>query len=764
MQSALLLFPKASTNAWELGDDGRQVEKALTWMNSHTGGHDHIEYPIKGKNFSDIVLDGYREIALLCQLHHVQDDTFRSIQSVCISNVFYCALILCTTAETHVYSTVKSHMLDIMRDLDKTLHVGSSELSSSIHACPATILHLFLTWTERSIERHDDERNQNLLVLHQTVVSDIFHARALQERMLEIPQIAEPTLTRTDLGIIEGFSRALQNESIRIDTTKKFQTALNSLAAQITLAASNTKEPSHLCGLASCAAQVLEAAMVRQDSSMRDIIFPVAPKLFKACSRACTPALVSLQEIQSACLLDIVLFMRTFSKLTSYSKPRVSWEGYTNLLSLLVYNLVHCPPSVGRGYMSRPNAPKEASLFVAASDMESPTGMIRRELLKAIAILFNSSTRKECTSVFEAIKTWMKDESKARFPMGCGLYPMELLLLLLEDTGNGVLKELMHHQVDTIVISLLQDQNRYIRLGLHEEKDTIPSAQLFETVRTTLLNHGSSTSADYDTSIKPVLYVSAETVYLAFATNMRCLESILCRPRIFKKLPSRLIPSVISQVQYTVECLMLHKIASFAGRAQEASFSNACHLLIGIIRHHPDTMARAMHIMSSAISSLQYTLAARFIYSCSKNMQPSAHLMECFSRVLEEFGKTKHVQQYCSDLLISHLKFFACPLTTGSLKQITAKMQCTEILTNPMPSSDPMPSKTTLVGTMCVPLDLQNLLTPGICALYGACAIEDVQSIYAALGQGHDGSSVWRSALSNLKVVYEKHFKYIGKV
>ena len=776
MHSALLLFPQASMSEWDFGNHGRDLEEALTWIISQTSGHNHIKYPIKGEKFSDIVLRGYAEMTLFSQLHRVQDDVFRFIQSACLSHMFYCALILSTIDESRIYKSVKSCMTEAMRTLERTLRVDSPGQSTSIHACPTSILYLFFRWTEMSIERHHAECNPNMLALHQKVVSDVFHARALQKSMLEIPQFAEPTLRRTDLGIIQGFSRALQNESKIIETTKEFQTALKTLAGQIQDAVSNTREPSHLCGVASCATHVLEAAVVCQDNSIRELIFPLAPELFKACSRVCTPALQSFKEYQSACLLDIVLFMRTFSQLTSCSKPRVSWEGYANVLSLLVVNMVHCPRSVGQGYMSRPNAPKEASLFVAASDMESSTGMIRRQLLNAIALLFNSSTRKECTAVFEAIKIVMDDDSRFQCTVGCGLYPLELLLLLLEDTGNGVLKELMHHQVDTIMISLIQDQNRYIRQGLDQGEDSIPmaSSQLFDTIRNILLNHDRRMSAGDSSSSQPLGKEDtgidmAESIHLAFATNMRCLESILCRPRIFKKLPSRLIPSVISQVQYTVECLMLHKIDRFTGKAQEASFSNACHLLIGIIRHHPDVLARTMHIMSSAISSLQDTLAARFIYSRveiddNKKLQPSAHLMECFSRVLEEFGKTKAVQQYCSDLLINHIKYFACPLTNGSLKQMAAKMQCSEMLTTTSPSSDLLPTKTMLIGTMCVPLELQNLLTPGICALYGACAVEDVQSIYAALGQGHDGSSVWRSALSNLKVVYEKYFKYIGKV
>lgn len=773
MHSALLLFPQASMNEWKLGNGGRDLEKALTWMISHTS--DHSEYPVKGKKFSDIVLRGYAEITLLCQLHHVQDDVFGFIQSACFSDLFYCALILSTTTENCIHDSVKSHMMEAMRTLERTLHVDSPGQCTSIHACPTNILSLFLTWIESSIERHDAESNQNILTLHQKVVSDIFNARALQKCLLEVPQFAKPTLRRTDLGIIQGFSGALQNELIRIETTKEFQTALKTLAGQMQDAVSNARQPSHLCGIASCAAHVLDAAVVCQDNSIRELIFPLAPELFKACSRVSTTALLPFKENQSACLLDIVLFMRTFSKLTSCSKPRVSWEGYANILSILVINLVHCPPSVGQGYMSRPNAPKEASLFVAASDMGSSTGMIRRQLLNAIAVLFNSSTRKECTAVFEAIKIFMNDDSRFRCTVGCGVYPLELLLLLLEDTGNGVLKELMHHQVDTIMISLLQDQNRYIREGLHEEEAhsiPMPSSQLFDRVRNTLLDdHDRRMSEEVSSSsLNPDDTAGVDTIHLAFATNMRCLESILCRPRMFKKLPSRLIPSAISQVQYTVECLMLHQISRFTGKAQEASFSNACHLFIGIIRHHPDVLARAMHIMASAISSLQDTLAARFIYSrisskSSEELQPSAHLMECFSRVLEEFGKTKAVQQYCSDLLINHIKYFACPLTPGSLKHIAAKMQCSEMLTKAKyPSSDLLPTKAMLIGTMCVPLELQNLLTPGICALYGACAVEDVQTIYAALGQGHDGSSVWRSALSNLKVVYEKHFKYIGKV
>eukprot|EP00889_Picochlorum_renovo_P002170 jgi/Picre1/29200/NNA_004593.t1 len=101
MHSALLLFPQASMNEWKLGNGGRDLEKALTWMISRT--NDHSEYPVKGKKFSDIVLKGYAEISLLCQLHHVQDDVFGFIQSACFSDLFYCALILSTTTENHVH-------------------------------------------------------------------------------------------------------------------------------------------------------------------------------------------------------------------------------------------------------------------------------------------------------------------------------------------------------------------------------------------------------------------------------------------------------------------------------------------------------------------------------------------------------------------------------------------------------------------------------------------------------------------------------------
>lgn len=149
--------------------------------------------------------------------------------------------------------------------------------------------------------------------------------------------------------------------------------------------------------------------------------------------------------------------------------------------------------------------------------------------------------------------------------------------------------------------------------------------------------------------------------------------------------------------------------------------------------------------MGLAIRSLQNSLFTRL---CLSTQKPSPHVIECFCRILEEFAKIRAVQPYCKDVILTHVKLFMSPITENALEDSLPLSLCD------------MVTSQKFSGYVVISTDVQELIAPGICALYGIFSANDIQDVYASLGR----QASWQSALNNLKMVYESQFRYIGKV
>ena len=455
-----------------------------------------------------------------------------------------------------------------------------------------------------------------------------------------------------------------------------------------------------VAALAGAYAAALRARIVSEE------MIALVPDVFKACTAVLRIAfrrnLASLANTVSG-------FLEAYAFIATSSKPRMSSTGAAHLLGALLALLRDAPWGIGAGHMCRPNAPKEA-MAIAASGFDA-RGKTRRCVIRVLDETVAGSTRDECISMLELV---LQDVS---------LEHAELLLVMLEDAGNGVLRELLDNQVDAIVYRLVQTLEELRALPIDI---CLPSSKH---------RHSNTVSNDSDG------YPNSQRL-LKVATVLRCLESISCRPARFTKLSKRAMGTILSTVQCTLGLIAWEE----PGRSKDACFDGACHLVRGILRHQATAVGRFLHLVAGVVAALQSTLAMEFlIYG-----DASAHLMEGLSRVLEEFAKIRAVQPYLKDALLTHVKLFMSPIARTSLDQCLSKK-----LAAMVPEDR--------IGQAVVPIDAQGQLSPGIAALYGSLSEDDIQDVYACLSS-RSHASEWRLRLEDLQGLYERQYKFRGKI
>ena len=502
--------------------------------------------------------------------------------------------------------------------------------------------------------------------------------------------IEEEDSVVASLMAIRGLIRAERSKS---DATKRVicstlvQTAREKLEAETI--GDNLLTVAALSGAYSAA---LRAQLVSEE------MLDLAPNVFNACISASRAAfdrnLASIVAIAAE-------FLETYVFIATSVKPRMSKDGASNLVNAALALLRDAPRGVGSGHVCRPNAPKEA-MAIAASSFDD-RGESRRHILRVLAEMIAGSTRDECTALLDLALS------------NVSLEHAELLLLMLEDSANGVLRDLLNNQVDNIVFCLVEALE-----GLHEASSAGK-----------LANGNGVTDEPVDATSRQLMAV----------TILRCLESVVCRPTRFIKLPRRAIGTILSTVQR-----MPGRFAETPGNETNACFDGVCQLVRGILRHQVVAVGRYLHLVAGVIAALQSALALDFLM----RGDAPAHLLEGLSRVLEEFSKIRAVQPYLKDALLTHIKLFMSPVVRSTLD---------ECLTSGLSQRVPEDR----IGKAVVPVDAQRLLSPGIAAVYGSCSEHDIQDVYSCLAsRSHAGE--WRLRLEDLRALYESDFKFEGKV
>ena len=435
-----------------------------------------------------------------------------------------------------------------------------------------------------------------------------------------------------------------------------------------------------------------------------DEMIDLVPNVFNACIMASRAA---FDRNLASIFATVAEFLETYVFIATSTKPRMSKYGASNLLNAVLALLQDAPRGVGAGHLCRPNAPKEA-MAVAASSFDD-RGESRRYVLRVLGEMIAGSTRDECTAMLDlALRNITLEHA-------------ELLLLMLEDSTNGVLRELLDNQVDVIVFRLVET------LEGHQESS---SADVL--ANKTLA--GSNEVAEG--------FVDTISRQLTVTTVLRCLESIVCRPTRFTKLPRRAIGTILSTLQWT-----LGRVPEMPpGNESNACFDGVCHLVRGILRHQVVAVGRFLHLIAGVVAALQSAIAMDFLI---RGFAPD-HLLEGLSRVLEEFSKIRAVQPYLKDALMTHIKLFMSPIVRMSLDQCLMSGQAVRV-----------PDERTEKAV--VPIDAQRKLSPGVAAMYGSCSEQDIQDVYSCLAsRSHAGE--WRLRLEDLRGLYERDFQFAGKV
>lgn len=435
-----------------------------------------------------------------------------------------------------------------------------------------------------------------------------------------------------------------------------------------------------------------------------DEMIKLVPNVLNACIVASRAA---FDRNLASIVTTAAEFLETYAFITTSSKPRMSKSGASNLLNAVLALLQDAPHGVGSGHECRPNAPKEA-MAIAASSFDD-RGESRRHVLHILGEIIAGSTRDECAAMLDLV---LRDVS---------LEHAELLLLMLEDSSNRVLRELLDNQVDNVVFRLVEALE-----GLQGSSSADALA-------------GKGPADGFVVAEGPR---DAARRQLTAVTLLRCLESIVCRPKRFNKLPTRAIGTILSTARHT-----LGQVPGMPpGNEKDACFDGVCHLARGILRHQVVAVGRFLHLIAGVVAALQGALAMDFL---TRGDAPD-HLLEGLSRVLEEFSKIHAVQPYLKEALLTHIKLYMSPVVRMSLDQCLASR-----LAEKVPEY--------CIGKAVVPVDAQRLLSPGVAAMYGSCSEQDIQDVYSCLAsRSHAGE--WRLRLEDLRGLYERDFRFAGKV
>lgn len=161
-------------------------------------------------------------------------------------------------------------------------------------------------------------------------------------------------------------------------------------------------------------------------------------------------------------------------------------------------------------------------------------------------------------------------------------------------------------------------------------------------------------------------------------------------------------------------------------------FVTCCRLLCALLRHRKRESGHCIALLGDSLRIFLFCLELvdhNRPEKLNANFWTVDEGVKCASwlrRVYEEMGQHKDTLGiYCSHILSDYI----CVLSGCGPKKSGLKRE------------------------------IDGALRPGIYALVDACSLEDLQQLHAVLGEGPR-----RSALQALRLDYERHFKYTGKI
>ena len=253
---------------------------------------------------------------------------------------------------------------------------------------------------------------------------------------------------------------------------------------------------------------------------------------------------------------------------------------------------------------------------------------------------------------------------------------------------------------------------------------------------------------------------SSSSQQYTISTALRCLESIVARPKVLKAVSHRHVAQVIHATIYATSSTG----SSSSGAADRVTFVNACHVATALLRHRDDAIGRCLPLLCQLMRSLLIMLVR--IHPRTGKRSASTHTAcvycaEALASVMTEMAGVRAAEKYCPHILIDYLILAACPITQTSWNMVHAssnndnqqQRRHHHAASRSLFLSDPV----------------REALRHGAYAVYGACGSAGVQYVYASLGGkggagAGGGGGVWRTGLAALKADHDKYFKYTGKV
>jgi len=455
-----------------------------------------------------------------------------------------------------------------------------------------------------------------------------------------------------DLSSWEGkFKRVLQdfeNGSIsHEDATAHFLTALKTYEVAVTCMNGQVEEQQVesiflTATVASFAGQTMDWYI---DSSfhsdeLEKHLFPSLISVFQACIKQSSHHLITLGATNHgavACLLDIVGFMHSFTRISFQTRPRISWNHYCSLVTAYLYLISLCGSDFGQGHMVRPNAPKQA-MFAQASG-SGARSIILRKILIGLEVIISQSSRDELTQLLQKLFDIC---SSVRGPYWT-IYSssiINLFLVILEQDENPVLKDYIQRQGGEILSNLtcLAQSEAFQDFSAENAPGQLSCQELMAVIKS-IFHEENEESQRVVLSDSFPASGAVESLITNLANLCRAMESIFCRPTRF--------PATVIPVRYI--CMVLNSIPFMVGSLSRGisnpqelnpAFMNICHVLTGIMRHRASNLTRSMHLLTACVGSLQHLVTAA---ACHLITAPTFFhaWLEAQSRLLESFASLK---------------------------------------------------------------------------------------------------------------------------
>lgn len=266
---------------------------------------------------------------------------------------------------------------------------------------------------------------------------------------------------------------------------------------------------------------------------------------------------------------------------------------------------------------------------------------------------------------------------------------------------------------------------------------------------------------------------------ISLSMAWRCLESIAARPKMFQLSNDPWWPWTLHR---TLESILeiwerSYILTLCQSNISAICFVNCCRLLVALMRHRDDSINQCITIISSNVSAMIKAISRWEILGvCSNKISMESYQTDTIvcakelADVMEVFANMKYSKLYCAHILGDYIRFIASPMSLGSRRMLVKELNCEIDVSSPQNASknamfEQPSSESNITEFETTRPELLAILQQGAFALYDSCDSIELQYLYSLMNENRSRDvNLWKNALEELRMGYERFYKYTGKV